>query len=68
MDASTVVVAAAVAAAVAVVVTPRGHRRFAATRRRAGERDARGGMDQPDRNYSREVQENPHVSKYPMAK
>ncbi len=29
---------------------------------------ARGGMDQPDRNYSREVQENPHVSKYPMAK
>lgn len=29
---------------------------------------ARGGMDQPDRNYSRDVQENPHVSKYPMAK
>jgi hypothetical protein len=29
---------------------------------------ARGGMEQPDRNYSREVQENPHVSKYPMAK
>ncbi|MFK7864127.1 MAG: hypothetical protein AB8B95_07890 [Pseudohongiellaceae bacterium] len=28
---------------------------------------ARGGMTQPDRNYSRDVQENPHVSKYPMA-
>lgn len=28
---------------------------------------ARGGMTAPDRNYSRDVQENPHVSKYPMA-
>lgn len=27
---------------------------------------ARGGMEQPDRNYSRDVQENPHVSIYPM--
>lgn len=28
---------------------------------------ARGGMNEQDRNYSRDVQENPHVSKYPMA-
>lgn len=27
---------------------------------------ARGGMDIPDRNYSRDVQENPHISKFPM--
>ena len=27
---------------------------------------ARGGMDRPDRNYSRERQENPHISKFPM--
>jgi len=27
---------------------------------------ARGGMQRPDRNYSRERQENPHVSKFPM--
>jgi hypothetical protein len=28
---------------------------------------ARGGMDQNDRNYSRDVQENPHISKNPMS-
>lgn len=27
---------------------------------------ARGGMESPDRNYSRERQENPHISKFPM--
>lgn len=27
---------------------------------------ARGGMERPDRNYSRERQENPHISKFPM--
>lgn len=27
---------------------------------------ARGGMQRPDRNYSRERQENPHISKFPM--
>lgn len=27
---------------------------------------ARGGMEQNDRNYSRDVQENPHISKNPM--
>ena len=29
---------------------------------------ARGGMDIPDRNYSREVLENPHISRNPMAR
>lgn len=28
---------------------------------------ARGGMEQNDRNYSRDVQENPHISKNPMS-
>jgi hypothetical protein len=27
---------------------------------------ARGGMERPDRNYSRDRQENPHISKFPM--